>query len=328
MKNLYVPDPTSAPSSPSVSSYAEYSGTGSVLDPPQTEKWLNFTTSFRHHPNIPEANAGLFVRPETLPMRPESSLMALQHDHNLYSTATTSYSLTPTPAPTEYISSERIDNASTSSSPEAPPPTVPSIKPHQHHQDSTVQPPSAQIPTAVEEPTPENKTGMAAQWKLLNSVGRMNFGLIFICLEVFLLEFRKTLGSPGEDKVFDDAFERTLATVIGTGRFINEAQYLKTKLKDIYNSIEPIYDDGAGILRARILEFYPELVVASHLERDTDEWRIAMRATAQELMARPGGYLHLVCAFHPFNNLTQLTQIRRHRVESFLNTSTLDFYAS
>lgn len=224
--------------------------------------------------------------------------MAVQRDHDLYPA---SHSLSQTPASVEDVSAERVDIPSTSFAPEARLPALPAVEQHRHHHDSTAQPHVAQIPTAAEDLIREDKSGMAAQWKQLNSVGKTNFGLDFICLFLFLLKSRMDWGSPGdnpEKKVFDDAFERTTTTVIGTERFINERQYRITKLKDIYNSIQPVYDDGAGILKARILEFYTELCVAPGLERDTDEWRIAMRATAKELAARPGGYLHLVCTFH------------------------------
>lgn len=172
------------------------------------------------------------------------------------------------------------------------------------------------------DPPPNNK-GMAKQWALLNSTGMHNFGLDFVCLKKFLQESREPLHRPMQDPVFDAAFQRTMTQVIGTGIFVNEKQYMKTKLKPIYDSIESIYDDGANILEDRILEFFPELTIPAGIKQHTQESRNALRASAEKLVARPGGYLHLVCPIHPFNNSMKLTIIRSYRLERSSSINTL-----
>lgn len=322
MPNSYISIPkSSVPPSPTASTYTGHSSAASGLDQPEAYPWFDSTTSFPRHPSIPDATFGSLALPELLPMaHSESSGMSMQRQHSI-----ASYTLMQAPAPVEDFSgSERIDTQ-----------VIPEVQLHpivQHH--------SVHVPAAGEDyisskktgsvpeeeqaiAIPENKQGMAKQWSLLNSVGKEIFGLGFVCLEKFMVECRKPFGNPGDDLVFDAALERAVTKVIGTGRFINEAQYRKTKLKPIYDSIEPIYDDGANILETRILEFFPELTVPPGIEPNTDEWRNALRASAEELVARPGNYLHLVCAIHCFDSLIQLTITRSHRLERFSSTNTL-----
>lgn len=174
----------------------------------------------------------------------------------------------------------------------------------------------------------KGRSAKVEQWRDLHIVGSNYFRLEYMCLQVFMLFKRPSFGGPGVDRVFDAAFLRAIGTVVGNYHFYSMEKFIRDKLGNIYNSIQDAYDEGAECIRDGLLRFYPELVIPSGIQQGTIQWNNALRTAVEDLVNRPGGYLHLVSVSCPLTHLTPLTPIRYHKMQNYCSISTRDSWHS
>lgn len=149
----------------------------------------------------------------------------------------------------------------------------------------------------------KGRAAKVEQWRDLCIVGSNYFRLEYMCLQVFMLLKRPSFGGPGVDSIFDSAFLRAIGTVVGNLQFYSLENFVRDKLGNIYNSIQSAYDEGAECIRDGLLKFYPELVIPSGIQRGTVQWNNVLRTAVEDLINRPGGYLHLVSVTCPLTHL-------------------------